>query len=162
MREESTVFLIAFSDDELHTLPPAVRTAVLSRLQPPPPAEAAPDAKNVALEVERPADLSEDQAAAFLEGCSEKTIQVLRGIIAAGSREFRLSALPRMLNLMSINELGNVWGGLTKRTQTILGRKAKIIAFQNHYDEQHKWKDATGRLSEQTFESLRRALGIKP
>ena len=160
------MFLIAFSDDEFHTLPPAFRAAVLSRLQASSPPETAPsgEAKNVALEMERPADLSEAQAAVFLEGCSEKTIQVLRGIIAAGSCEFRLSALAQILNL-TIDQLGNVWGGLTKRTRTILGdrnAKRKLVAFDNHYDEQRNWKDATGRLSEQTFESLRRALGIKP
>lgn len=156
------MFLLAFTDDEFHTLPPAFRAAVLSRLQAP-PAGAAPsgETKNVPLETERPADLSEAQAAIFLERCSEKTIQVLRGIIAAGSREFRLKAFAQALDL-TLDQLGNVWGGLTKRTRTVLGdRNAKLVVFQNHYDEKHNWTDATGRLSEQTFESLRRALGIK-
>jgi hypothetical protein len=63
---------------------------------------------------------------------------------------------------MTLDDLGGVWGGLTKRTRTILGdKKSKLIAWpQNFYDTHDNWIDATGEMSETTYTSLRKALGI--
>ncbi len=108
----------------------------------------------------RGADLSLAQATAFLEGCSDKTKRVLRAMVDSGRREFRLNALAQTLNV-DLNDLGGVWGGLTKRTRTILGdKKAKLIAWRNFYDAEYKFLDAAGELSEMTYASFRQALGI--
>ena len=73
------------------------------------------------------ADLSPAQAAAFFAGCSGKTQNVIRAIVRNGG-EFKVNALAASLGL-EVAEIAGVWGGLTKRTRTIVGDK-KINLFK--------------------------------
>jgi hypothetical protein len=163
---------ISLSDDVLRSLPQAVKDALLieiqRRLQGNTPGETAvmPPAAPEIEEVndgagEQPADLSVAQATRFLEGCSDKTTKVIRAIVEGGTRDFRISAIEKALN-MSTDDLAGVWGGLTKRTRTILGdRKAKLFAWpRNFYDANGDWTDTTGELSQMTYGSFRQALGL--
>jgi hypothetical protein len=107
-----------------------------------------------------PAELSVAQATRFFEGCSEKTKRVI-GAMVEGDREFRFSALKQSLNMSTAELSGGVWSGITKRTRTILGdRKARLITWgQNEY-ENGVWQDAVGTMSETTYKSFRKLLGM--
>ena len=163
---------ISLSEDVIQSLPRAAKEALLIELQrrlqgttPTLETAVAPPAAALVEEVneeeEQAADLSVAQAMRFLEGCSEKTKKVIRAIVGGGSRDFRLTALAQTLNL-TIDDVGGVWGGLTKRTRTILGdKKSKLIAWtRNFYDAQDNWIDAAGEVSEVTYVSFRKALEV--
>lgn len=156
-----------FTFDEMPSLPPVWRNEIERLLQgtstETAKAVAAPIREVEDVVVEKGADLSVAQATAFLEGCSDKTKKVIRAIVASGTGKFRLNALAQTLNV-GLGDLGGVWGGLTKRTRTILGdKKANLIAWRNFYDlEDNKWLDAAGTLSEVTYASFRQALGVQP
>jgi hypothetical protein len=115
-------------------------------------------------EEEQAADLSVQQARRFLEACNNKTTQVIRAIAAGKSREFRLSDLMKTLG-MTFDDVGGVWGGLTRRVRTILGdkkTKAKLVVWpENFYDENNEWTDSTGAISEVTYLSFREVFGIR-
>lgn len=155
---------ISISEDVLQSLPQGVKDALLLEIQrrvQGTAAVAAPTGEGQdVVDGNEPADLSLAQAPRYLEGCSDKTKRVLRAIVVEG-REFRLSALAQSLNL-SFDALGGVWGGLTKRTRTILGDKnARLIIWRkNFYDAQDTWQDAAGEMSEETYRSLRKALEV--
>ncbi len=155
---------LTFTLDELPSLP-AWREAVrlLQQTSAIPPGVIGPvsDAEDAEEEdgEESAADLSTAQATAFLEGCSDKTKRVIRAMVRNGG-EFRLKALAASLNL-EVGEMGGVWGGLTKRTRTILrDKKANFIKWKLFYDADDRWEDSEGKMSETTYESFRKALGI--
>ena len=161
----------SLSEADVSSLPQSVKDALLTEIQRilrgTPPTQIAFGTSEIAENVEvnaeegQPADLSVNQATRFLEGCREKTKRVIRTIVEGKSREFRLSALAKALG-MTTDDLHGVWGGLTKRTRTILGdNKSKIIAWpKNFYDADDNWIDATGAVSEVTYASFRKAFGI--
>jgi hypothetical protein len=156
---------IFLSDDVVQRLPQPVKDALLHELQrllqentnqeTPTPLSAS------ASEEDKPADFSFVQANKFLEGCSEKTKKILRGIMQGNNEHFLLSDLACSLQ-MTIDDLSGVWGGLTKRTRTILGdKKLKIVVWpQNFFDENNRWVDAKGAVSKTTYASFRMALGL--
>jgi len=164
----------SLSEHDVSSLPQTVKDALLMEIQRilrgTPPTQIGGGNLGVAENVEvnarvdkeeQPADLSVNQATRFLEGCSEKSKRVLRTIVAGKSKEFRFSALLKALG-MTAAELDGVWGGLTKRTRTILGdKKSKVILWpKNFYDAEDNWTDATGVVSEMTYASFRKAFGI--
>lgn len=160
---------IVLSEDVVQSLPQPLKDALLVELQRrlqgkvervATEAEISSAPTSVADEEEQPADLSVAQATRYLEGCSEKTKRVIRGIVG-GDRIFRYSALKQTLN-MSDDDLSGVWGGLTKRARTILGdRKAQLITWvkseYGEYDENDMWN---GAMSEMAHMSFRKALGM--
>ena len=156
---------VFLSGDVLQRLPQPVKDALLHEikqiLQEGKNQEIPKTPDNFINEEENPADFSFVQANRFLEGCSEKTKRVLRGIVQGNDRYFLLSDLSKNLG-MTIDELSGVWGGLTKRTRTVLGeKKFKIVVWpQNFFDDNNKWVDAKGAVSETTHTSFRMALGL--
>jgi len=162
---------IFLSDDVVQSLPSPLKHALLQelhrRFQWMPEQEACTSSMisapaGVIDETERAADLSVAHAMRYLEGCSEKTKKVIRAIVQGESRQFRLSDLASALGVTP-DDLNGVWGGLTKRTRTILNDKtSKLIVWsQNFYDENGSWTDAKGNISEVTYTSFRTALAIE-
>ncbi len=91
-------------------------------------------------------DLSVAQATEFFSGLrSDMTKKVLRAIVRNGGK-FRFKALVQSLNV-NMDDLSGVWGGLTKRTRTVLAdKKAKLIAWQLFYDPNGEWEDSGGEI----------------
>jgi len=47
-----------------------------------------------------------------------------------------------------MNDLGWVWGGLTKRVRNVIGdRNARLIVWHNYLDAAGKWIDADGVMA---------------
>jgi hypothetical protein len=163
-KEPDMTFNIMLSREFLQSVPLPLKEALLAELhrqlqEDGQQAEARTDANSArqgpASGEETPAELSVAQATRFLEGCSEKTRKAVRAMVA-GDRAFRHSALQRALG----GDTGNVLGGLTKRTRTILGdNKAMLIAWgPGERDENGVWKDQIGTISKTAYESFRKAL----
>jgi len=123
--------------------------------QSPPPVVPSPTSSPASNEL--PADLTESQARLLVEGCSGKTLAVLRALLDGRDIPFKLTSLTIEMGF----DLGWIWGGLTKRTRNILkDPSARLIVWHNHYDNLGKWIDADGALAGVTAEALRKALGI--
>lgn len=111
---------------------------------------------------ETPASLTDAQARLFLQNCSAKTLSVLRVIVDGREFPVRLSAIAEALGF-SIDALGWVWGGLTKRTRNVLGDpKVRLIVWRSLPPVDGKWEDSEGMMAETTVAALRNALGIAP
>jgi len=154
---------IFLSDDVVQSLPQPVKDALLQELQRRLQGNADQKPKVVEpttlVDEEKLANLSFVQVNKFLEGCSEKTKNVLKIIVKNKNGNFLLSEIAKALN-MTIDDLSGVWGGLTKRTRTILGEKNfKLVTWQNIY-QNNKWSDAKGEMSATTYTSFRMALGL--
>lgn len=121
------------------------------------PLAALPSATSLPASNDLPAELTEGQARLLVEGCSGKTLTVLRTLLDGRDIPFNLASFMRETDI----GLGWVWGGLTKRTRNILKNpNARLIVWHNHYDDLGKWVDADGDLAVATVEALRKALGI--
>ena len=122
---------------------------------PSPPAEPSPTSSPASNEL--PVELTEGQARLLVEGCSGKTLAVLRALLDGRDIPFKLASLTSETGF----ELGWVWGGLTKRTRNILKDPGvRLIIWHNHFDNLGKWVDADGALAGATVDALRKALGI--
>lgn len=101
-----------------------------------------------------PADLSVAQVKRLLDGCSEKTKQVLQAIASGPGPEFHLSDIAQEMNT-EVSGLAGAWGGITRRVRTVLGDRGADFVW---WDETEDGRDYTGRISPMTYRSLRRAL----
>lgn len=101
------------------------------------------------------AALTEAQAHEFLNNCSERTIKVIRLILAADG-PFMMSDVASAMRSNN-SQLRAAWAGLTKRTRTVTGvADAKLIAWRKIGND---WQ---GSLEARTIESLRAALNERP
>ncbi|HEX8300282.1 hypothetical protein [Sphingomonas sp.] len=91
-------------------------------------------------------------ARAFLQGCSDRTKEVLALMVTEDS--FSLRALEREAKAGE-SGLRGVWTGLTKRTRTITGDPSSALII---WDEVPEKGDFIGRLTPVTLDSFRRAL----
>ncbi len=99
------------------------------------------------------AEFSPAQAKKFLDGCSEKTKNVVREMVKGNTRHFHIE------DLGFAESLSGVWAGITKRTRTVLD---DADAYLIDWGGQQEEKDYNaGSLSEMTYKSLRKAFGIK-
>lgn len=101
-------------------------------------------------------ELSPGQVKAFLEGCSEKTKLALETMARSSSRQFKLNAVAKALDV-DADGLKGVWGGLTRRTKTITGDPSAYLIDWIEDEQLDQW---IGELSEMTYQSLRRAFRI--
>ncbi|HEX8124947.1 MAG TPA: hypothetical protein VF548_05130 [Allosphingosinicella sp.] len=99
------------------------------------------------------AELGIQSARAFLQGCSDRTAEVLRLIIEFGDT-FSLRQLEKKAKVKP-GGLRGVWTGLTKRTRTITGDPDAVLIDWSGPDEEG---DYQGRLARMTIDALRRAL----
>lgn len=142
-------------DEELggHQKPPPSTVVTPAATGAPPVARAVLD--------EQPASLTDGQGRLLVEGCSPKTLTVLRKILDGRNIPFRFSTLAQDLGGNDVFDW--VWGGLTRRTRNILADpNARLIVWRNHPYVDGKWVDADGIMAEATVAALRRALGITP
>src|SRR5205823_5104681 len=111
---------------------------------------------------EEPASLTTEQARNFLAGCSDKVKQAIKTAVSNGDRFFKIAQIAKTLNVAP-SSLRGVWTGITKRTGTILGdRSARLIWWEDdaRYAPDGTYLDQTGRLSQQAYDSFRRAFGM--
>lgn len=102
-----------------------------------------------------PADLSPAQAKKFLDRVSDKVRSTIRVIAEADAGGFNMTAVAQALNEDAGADLRGVWGGITKRTRTVLGDDEAYLIWWN--EQEHGW---VGRVSPTTHSSFRKVLGI--
>lgn len=102
-----------------------------------------------------PADLSTAQAKKFLDRVSDKVRTTIRAIAEADAAGFEMKAVRKALSLGPNDDLRGVWGGMTKRTRTVLGDDEAYLIWWNETDE-----DWIGRVSPMTHRSFRKVLGL--
>lgn len=165
---------IIVSGSEIVSAPPAVRDFFVQLMQSsaltPRPVEQETQSSDLAPEPaeQEPAlpvngntlaELSQSQAEKFLDGCSDKTIRVIRAIVDKNGRAL-VSEIAASIGQQS-GELSGVWGGLTKRTATVLGHKGpKLLDWDNIY-EGGQCIDWRSIMAKRTVEAFRNALAAR-
>ena len=107
-------------------------------------------------------EFSPGQIKTFIDGCSDKTRAALEVMARSPSRQFQLADVASALNVEP-SELRGVWGGLTRRTQTVSGDpNAYLIYWAGDpvYNENEEYVDHVGELTEMTYQSLRKAFRL--
>lgn len=99
------------------------------------------------------AELGIQAARAFVQGCGEKTTQVL-GLIVAAGETFTIHQLEDQMKV-GRGALRGVWAGLTKRVRTITGDPEAALIL---WGEENDNGDYVGQLMHVTREAFRRAL----
>lgn len=99
------------------------------------------------------AELGIQSARAFLQGCSDRTAEILGLMIDLGDT-FSLRELEKKAKVKP-GGLRGVWTGLTKRTRTITGDPDAVLIDWSGPDDKD---DYQGRLAKMTLDALRRAL----
>lgn len=102
-----------------------------------------------------PADLSPAQAKKFLDRVSDKVRTTIRTLAEADASGFEMAAVRKALGLGEDEDLRGVWGGITKRTRTVLGDDEAYLIWWNEVDN-----DWVGRVSPMTHRSFRKVLGL--
>jgi hypothetical protein len=109
------------------------------------------------------AELSPRQARDFYQGCGEKTRKAVEAIARSSTHRFHVADIAKAVGVPA-RDLRGVWGGLTRRTQTILDDvDAYLIHWHDgtqKYADDGSYIDQIGEVTEMTHQSLRRALKI--
>lgn len=171
--DHTGVFL---SRKALMTLQPEARMAVLAAVfgeDGIPGLEQADDALGAppALVAEAQSDMDDEsfvefsprQARKYIAGLKEKTRPAAEAIARSDSRKFHVKDVATAVGV-SAPELRGVWGGLTRRAKTISGdQDAYLVDWSKSepvYDDNGKYIDQVGEVSEMTYQSLRKAFGL--
>lgn len=108
-------------------------------------------------------EFSPSQAREFYAGCNEKTRKAIEVIARSDDRHFQLADVAEAVGVTA-PELKGVWSGLTRRSRTVTGdNDAYLIDWAKSeaiYDEDGNYSDQRGEVSEFTYRSFRKALGI--
>ena len=108
-------------------------------------------------------ELSPGQAREFYAGCNEKTRKAVEVIARSGDRFFQLAAVAKAIGVTA-PELRGVWSGLTRRARTLTGdASAYLIDWSKGeaiVDSEGKYIDQRGEVTELTYRSFRKALGV--
>ena len=109
------------------------------------------------------AEISPGQARDFLKGCSEKTKTAIKAMVKGDSRLFQLKDVALSVGV-GATELTGVWSGLTRRTKTVTKNPdAYLIDWTSgeaEFDKNGQYVDHQAGLSQMTYKSFRKALGI--
>lgn len=109
------------------------------------------------------AELSPRQARDFYQGCGEKTRKAVEAIARSSSHRFQVADVAKAVGVPA-GDLRGVWGGLTRRTQTVLDdTDAYLIHWHDgtqKYADDGSYIDQVGEVTEMTHQSLRKALKI--
>jgi hypothetical protein len=106
------------------------------------------------------AQLSPSQAREFYSGCGEKTRKALETIAKSDSNKFHLADVAKAVGVEPA-ELRGVWGGLTRRLNTITGGDdGHLINWEGPgvFDDEGNYLDHIGEVSELTYQSFRKLL----
>lgn len=107
------------------------------------------------------AQLSPSQVRDLYQGCHERTRKALEIIAKGKKREFHVADIANAIGIKP-DELGGVWGGLTKRVRTVTGNKnCTLISWEGHEpqtDSKGTYLDQIGEVTELTYHSLRKLL----
>lgn len=131
----------------------------------PKPSISPPAAAGAALgqEDEHFAELSPGQARDFYNGCGVKTKTAIATIAASPSRNFQVADVARAIGVKP-SELRGVWGGLTRRLQTVTGDGEAYLIDWNRgspeYDRAGNYVDQVGEVTEMTYRSFRKVLKL--
>lgn len=110
------------------------------------------------------AELSPGQARDFYAGCGPSTRKAIEVIARSDSNYFQLADVAKETEV-SPSDLSGVWGGLTRRVKTITGDSEAYLIDWNKSDpvcdEEGNYIDHRGEVTEMTYKSFRKALGIK-
>jgi hypothetical protein len=139
---------IILSTDTIATLSEELKAELAGRLGL--AIQSSPIAAQVPAEI---AELGIQAARAFLQGCSERTVEVL-DLMASLGDSFSLRELERKAGVPE-GGLRGVWTGLTKRTRTITGDPDSALIDWSGPDADG---DYNGRLAPVTLDGFRRAL----
>lgn len=108
-------------------------------------------------------ELSPGQARDFYAGCNEKTRKAVEVIARSGDRFFQLAAVAKAIGVTA-PELRGVWSGLTRRARTLTGDAAAYLIDWSKgeaiVDNDGNYIDQRGEVTELTYRSFRKALGI--
>ena len=107
-------------------------------------------------------DLSPAQFKKLLDGCKERTKAALRVMVEGPTPAFRVADVAKAVGCAAY-ELPGVWSGITKRTRTVTGdRKSYLWAWDDDAtdDENERYSDQGGSISETTYRSGRRAFSL--
>jgi hypothetical protein len=107
------------------------------------------------------AEFSPGQAREFYNGCGEKTQKAIEVMARSETNEFHIADVAKALDV-DPSDLRGVWGGLTRRTQTVMDDKsAYLINWELHdaiWDDDDQLVDHIGVITELTHQSFRRLL----
>jgi hypothetical protein len=150
--------------DVIRALPPEAKSALITALM---GAGRAPDQAADQHQADEDdaglPDLTTGQASKFLETCGDKITTALRVIVGGGSRYFQIADVAKAVN-SAPGDLAGVWAGITRRTRTILGDPgAYLIGWDAKpvLDTNGVYVDHRGQVTETTYRSFRRVLGIE-
>jgi len=101
---------------------------------------------------EEVAEIGIQSARAFLQGCSERTAEILALMVGLGDT-FSLRELEKAAKAKP-GGLRGVWTGLTKRIRTITGDPDAVLIDWSGPDEDGDYR---GRLAAVSLDALRRA-----
>ncbi|TAY99670.1 hypothetical protein [Rhizobium leguminosarum] len=108
-------------------------------------------------------EFSPGQAREFYAGCNEKTRKAVEVIARSDKPFFQLAAVADAIGVAA-PELRGVWSGLTRRARTLTGDAgAYLIDWSKGeaiYDDDGAYSDQRGEVTELTYKSFRKALGI--
>lgn len=153
-------------------LPAQVQTLILSVVI----GEDIPDAPYSSAADERPstpiiallddehfAELSPGQAKMLIAGCQPKTRKALETIAASDSPNFHIADVAKALGVKP-GDLSGVWSGLTRRVRKVTDDSdAYLIDWTKNApidDADGNYVDQIGEISDLTYHSLRKALGM--
>ena len=116
------------------------------------------------VEDEHFAELSPKQARDFYSGCGTSTRKAIDVIARSDSKYFQLADVAKETETAP-SDLSGVWGGLTRRVKTITGDSdAYLIDWTKSdavCDEEGNYIDHKGEVTEMTYRSFRKALGLQ-
>jgi hypothetical protein len=142
---------IIINDTDLIKLKPATRQDLLATLFGSSAAVTQPQNAN-GFEFDEVVDLTPEQVAEFVQGCSPQTVAGLQVIAEHGP-----VILANLLNEAGIDNYGHFQGRVTKRTRTITGDKHAFLFTWDDWTSGENGERGYGHyaVTETTFRSLR-------
>ena len=143
---------ITINENDLTKLKPATRQDLLATLFGTTAATIPPENAD-GFEFEEVADLTPEQVAEFMQGCSPQTVAGLQIIAEHGP-----VIAANLLNEAGIENYGHFQGRVTKRTRTITGDKHAFLFTWDDWTSGENAERGYGHyaVTETTFRSLRK------
>jgi hypothetical protein len=146
---EETMQLV-LNEDDLSRLKPSTRADLLATVFREPEKDIPKNTEDY--DWENRVDLTPEQVAVFIEGCSPETVEGLRVIAEEGPD---ISA--HLLEKAGIENWGHFQGRTTKRARTVTGNKQAYLLAWDDWQAEHNQEAGCGHyaVTRRTFDSLR-------